>query len=67
MEGYLIFYIHADDAVGVKVKEPRRWDWRDMSACVCLWLTYFICNAAYSIIAPFFPEEVTTTIWVGVV
>ena len=36
----------------------RRCKWRDIVVAVCLWLAYTLCNAAYSIIHPFFPQEV---------
>ena len=35
-------------------KETRR----KMAAVICLWLAYMTCNAAYSLFAPFLPEEV---------
>ena len=34
------------------------WNWKNLLTVVCLWLTYLICSMAYSIIAPFFPDEV---------
>lgn len=44
---------------------PRRWcpqklnwNWKNLIATVCLWLTYLFVSAAYSIIGPFFPSEV---------
>lgn len=37
-------------------------NWRNLSAATCLWLTYGICSAAFSLLGPFFPEEVTTLI-----
>lgn len=32
--------------------------WRSIAAVVCLWIAYGICNAAFSLMGPFFPEEV---------
>ena len=37
------------------MKEKRR---RKMAAVICLWLAYMMSNAAYSLFAPFLPEEV---------
>ena len=36
----------------------RNWNWKNLSATACLWLTYLFVSAAYSIIGPFFPSEV---------
>ena len=33
-------------------------NWRSVATFVCLCLAYMVCNAAYSLFAPFFPEEV---------
>jgi hypothetical protein len=33
-------------------------NWRHLAALVCLWFSYFMCNTAYSLFAPFLPEEV---------
>ena len=35
-----------------------RCKWRNVVVVVCLWLAYTLCSAAYSIINPFFPQEV---------
>ena len=35
-------------------------NWKDVLTTSCLWLAYFLCNVAFSLIAPFFPEEVYT-------
>lgn len=57
-------YVSAEpSAVVTEEKEnaggrKRRNRWRDVCAMVCLWISYLLCSAAYSIIAPFFPEEV---------
>ena len=32
-----------------------------MAAVICLWLAYTTCNAAYSLFAPFLPEEVRSS------
>ena len=34
------------------------WNWGQLIATVCLWVTYLFVSAAYSIIGPFFPSEV---------
>ena len=39
-------------------RHPRNWNWKNLSATACLWLTYLFVSAAYSIIGPFFPSEV---------
>ncbi len=44
---------------------PWRRRWKDVIALVVLWIAYFIVSAAYSIIAPFFPNEVNTTTHFG--
>lgn len=33
-------------------------NWKNIAASVCLWIAYFLCNTGFSIIAPFFPQEV---------
>ena len=38
----------------------RRWKWKNVFVCLCLWMAYTLCNAAYSIINPFFPQIVST-------
>ena len=40
----------------------RRIKWRNVVVAVCLWLAYTLCSAAYSIINPFFPQEVRQAI-----
>ena len=46
----------------VDVKQ-RRWEKILAVLCVCcLWLAYFVCSIAYSIISPFFPLEVVIVI-----
>ena len=39
-----------------------RQDWRKILALVCLWMAYLLCNVAYSMISPFFPQVVSSTI-----
>lgn len=36
----------------------RRKRWQDICTVVCLWISYLLCSAAYSVIGPFFPKEV---------
>ena len=36
----------------------RYCNWKKLITTICLWLTYLIGSAAYSIIGPFFPSEV---------
>ena len=33
-------------------------NWRNLVATTCLWLAYGVCTAAFSLLGPFFPEEV---------
>ena len=33
-------------------------NWRNIAATVCLWLAVLTCSAAYSLMGPFFPQEV---------
>ena len=33
-------------------------NWRNVLAAACLWIAFMLCSAAFSIIGPFFPEEV---------
>ena len=33
-------------------------NWRNVFAAVCLWIAFTLCSAAFSMIAPFFPQEV---------
>ncbi len=35
-------------------------DWKNVFAAVCLWIAFTLCSAAFSMIAPFFPQEVAT-------
>ena len=40
------------------------WNWKNIIATVILWLMYLFVSAAYSIIGPFFPSEVSlSAIW----
>ena len=39
-----------------------RQNWRNIAALVFLWIAYVICTAAFSLMGPFFPEEVYTII-----
>ena len=33
-------------------------NWRNIAASVCLWLAAMICSAAFSLMGPFFPQQV---------
>ena len=37
---------------------PGPVNWRNIVATTCLWLACGLCNAAFSLMGPFFPEEV---------
>ncbi len=41
-----------------KDKEVKRDKWKRFITVCSLWVAYLVCNAAYSIIGPFFPNEV---------
>ena len=49
--------VMTDVKIKTSGKEGRN-KWRDIFTVVCLWISYLLCSAAYSIIAPFFPDEV---------
>ena len=49
------FFFYIAGRLGTKVKQ----NWKNLLACVCLSLAYFACSIGYSIIAPFFPKEVS--------
>ena len=44
---------------GVDTKKQR--NWRNIIIAAILWLAYVFVNAAYSIIGPFFPNEVASS------
>ena len=33
-------------------------NYKNLAAVLCLWVGFFLCNVAYSLLAPFFPQEV---------
>ena len=33
-------------------------NWRNIAASVCLWLAVLICSTAFSLMGPFFPQQV---------
>lgn len=37
-------------------------NWKDLMATFVLWVSYFLCNAGYSTIGPFFPQEVKISV-----
>jgi hypothetical protein len=37
-------------------------DWESLAIVVCLSTAYLLCNASYSIISPFFPNEASSSI-----
>lgn len=39
--------------------DQGRKNWRNVLVVVLLWITYFLCQAAYSMISPFFPQIVS--------
>ena len=51
-------YSHTSPGKGVKKSLTRKWKWKDIFTGVTLGLGYLFVSTAYSIIGPFFPEEV---------
>ena len=49
----------APDEVQVERRSGGARRWRNIVVCLCLWMAYTLCNVAYSIIAPFFPQIVS--------
>ena len=47
------------DVERVSTKKGRRWNWRTLMLMVVLWIACIFISAAYSMIAPFFPHEVS--------
>ena len=39
-------------------KQKSSLNGKNVALFVCLWVAYFLCSMAYSIIGPFFPQEV---------
>ena len=40
------------------MKHPSTWNWRNLVVLATLWLAYCFVGGAYSVIGPFFPNEV---------
>ena len=40
------------------MKHPSTWNWRNLAVLATLWLAYCFVGGAYSVIGPFFPNEV---------
>lgn len=36
----------------------RNWNWKNITFSVFVWVFFFLCNAAISVMGSFFPEEV---------
>lgn len=51
-----------DSKEGTAAKdEPQScltWNWKNITIAAFLWVAYLLCNASFSVIGPFFPEEV---------
>jgi len=41
------------------MNRPSTWNWRNVLVLVSLWFAYGFVSAAYSVIGPFFPNEVS--------
>ena len=50
--------IKHDSASCTCLAQLRRWNWKNITTISCLWLAYLLCNMSYSIVGPFFPDEV---------
>ena len=46
----------------VSTKKGRRWNWRTLMLIGVLWIACIFISASYSMIAPFFPREVSVLI-----
>ena len=42
-----------------KIKSFLRKNWRNVLVLVCLWIAFSLCTAAFSLMTPFFPKEVS--------
>ena len=49
-------------ALGERVVPFLRLNWRNLAAIVCLWISMLMVNTALSMISPFFPREVCTSL-----
>ena len=49
-------------ALGERVVPFLRLNWRNLVAIVCLWISMLMVNAALSMMAPFFPQEVYSSL-----
>lgn len=56
-EGQIQQSTTSDDFATVRQKSSWKPKARNLLACVSLWMAYLICNLAFSMIAPFFPQE----------
>jgi len=41
------------------MKHPSTWNWRNLIVLATIWLAYGFVSGAYSVIGPFFPNEVS--------
>ena len=44
----------------LSLRNPLKWNWRNIVMYMTLWSAYLSVNASYSVIAPFFPKEVSS-------
>jgi len=42
-----------------KLSLLSKWPWTHILTVLCLWLAYFLCNLANSLLGPFYPQEVS--------
>ena len=42
-----------------RIKSFLRKNWRNVLVLVCLWIAFSLCTAAFSLMTPFFPKEVS--------
>ena len=47
-----------------KRRQPKKCNLINAAVIACLWTAYTLCNAAYSIISPFFPQIVSILMFV---
>lgn len=48
----------ADADTWKKLQQSKKCNWINAAVIVCLWMAYTVCNVAYSMMAPFFPQIV---------
>ena len=50
--------VDTEEKISLNKSKRRRWNWKSLILLVVLWFVVLFIGAAYSMIAPFFPEQV---------